>query len=830
MKRLSLFTLAVLLSSIFFSVFAGSVFADEQRIEVELEVTNATTLVGNTVGPYTILLFSGGNVNYDGIFDDLSIAETIQLANSIDNATVDTSAMSPAAQDAISRYVGYSQLPSIEFISFPIRTSKTSTGFITAPSEGVYTVVLPLLEANDLPGQKPLNITATSENTVVFSIDGPLIAPAPATARGELIGDLNCEGSSGAFGWILCPALSMFDSFTGFLYEGVQQELQVFTDDYGGENILVQDDSEDSLKPVWEGFRNLARGLLVLVFLVIVYAQLAGSTIVQAYNVKQMLPKLLIAVIAIELSWIIFKEFAFLVEDIGRGIPDLINIVFGNTIAEDGLVVEINSLGGGLSGVGLFLAIGSLIAGAAILLLPVALSVSLAILGAFIVLVLRRVVLYVLIIVSPLALVLWILPNTQETFKKWFQTYQNLLFMYLLIQVMVAMGAAMAAITSNIAGLEDIQGARELLMTVTAILLYFLPYMLIPFAFKWAGGLFANVAGMVNDRSRGLVDGYRKRTREKYEFGQARRQSTLGEGPESNSIEDRARYALQRKRAGFSYGKRRRGSLAEAQEYSSLSGARKTFTDLDTYHAAQEGVALSRDYDAARLAGNDRELDRIVQGSGYAAGRRFRSGNEFVGQIMQDRIAGTGSLTEKSAAISFLTQHQDGYKHMRGAQDSIFNDGDVGRRTRNIQAFTLAMQPSFGEVNGKAKDISTLDWNDGAGAEHARTKALISWMGEEEQKFASADKSTHIELADRIRGVDTRTGQAVASPADVGEVQDYAKALLSVFESNANIKKPIITEHVQAMRSRIDYIQPDTVERINEALRARGHHDASDLL
>ena len=58
-------------------------------------------------------------------------------------------------------------------------------------------------------------------------------------------------------------------------------------------------------------------------------------------------------------------------------------------------------------------------------ILPVALGVALALFAAFVVLVLRRMVLVTLLVLAPLALILWVIPGTESLFKKWFQSYQN---------------------------------------------------------------------------------------------------------------------------------------------------------------------------------------------------------------------------------------------------------------------------------------------------------------------------------------------------------------------------------------------------------------------
>src|SRR5690606_22514093 len=61
---------------------------------------------------------------------------------------------------------------------------------------------------------------------------------------------------------------------------------------------------------------------------------------------------------------------------------------------------------------------------------------------------------------------------------------------------------------------------------------YMIPYAAIPFTFKFAGGLFATVAGMANDRSKGMFDRQRNKRAERVE-GWRNRKAFKG-GNESN--------------------------------------------------------------------------------------------------------------------------------------------------------------------------------------------------------------------------------------------------------------------------------------------------------
>lgn len=236
-----------------------------------------------------------------------------------------------------------------------------------------------------------------------------------------------------------------------------------------------------------------------------------------AYTVKKVLPRLVIAAILIQLSWEIFTLMILIVGNIAWGVEGLLYAPFGG---RDALQLE-DLVAGSAGGPGLFAAVTAIaVVGAATtavslgVVLSLALSAFIAIAIGFFVLVVRQVVILVLLVLAPIALVAWILPNTEKVWKLWWESFSKLLFMYPLILLLIAAGRIFAVIATDVSDFTDENlftnlagNTYEMIIVVVG---FFAPFFLIPKTFQVAGSAFANITGMVNNRSRGVFDRLRK--------------------------------------------------------------------------------------------------------------------------------------------------------------------------------------------------------------------------------------------------------------------------------------------------------------------------------
>ncbi|MCL2807425.1 MAG: type IV secretion system protein [Coriobacteriia bacterium] len=145
------------------------------------------------------------------------------------------------------------------------------------------------------------------------------------------------------------------------------------------------------------------------------------------YSVKKILPRLIIIAIAVNLSFYICAVFVDISNILGANLKDFV-VNFGGTLPgqHDGFGEIVANIFGGavgiLAGIGLVLLI--------IMNLG---TVVIGILLVFAALALREVLITVFIIISPIAFVMYLLPNTEKWFKKWLSEFSRMLFVFPMI-------------------------------------------------------------------------------------------------------------------------------------------------------------------------------------------------------------------------------------------------------------------------------------------------------------------------------------------------------------------------------------------------------------
>lgn len=312
-----------------------------------------------------------------------------------------------------------------------------------------------------------------------------------------------CTDQLTPFGWVLCPVIGLADGLYEFM-QGLVNDL-LFVD---------QKTFNDSrLKDAWGVFVSIANFTLVLIGLVIIASQIFNFEFVSAYTVKKALPRLVIGAILIQLSWFIFTNLIVFVNSLGVGIYSLILSPFnlspggqfvslldvfrgaGDTITqEDGsLNTAINVIVGTTS----WVALGFAIKGAWATIILIMMGAVVSILISLIVIILREGLILVLLVLSPIALAMWILPGTNKSWSLWWNNYSRLLLMYPLIMLLFAAGTIMAYLLADAGGAE---------FKIFAILAYFIPLFLIGFTFKFAGSGLASISklsGKLNAMAKG---------------------------------------------------------------------------------------------------------------------------------------------------------------------------------------------------------------------------------------------------------------------------------------------------------------------------------------
>lgn len=338
------------------------------------------------------------------------------------------------------------------------------------------------------------------------------VSGTPEGKEGQGTNGGSCEALPGGLNWFLCPVIELLDSAINALDNAIQAQLT--TPDPAAVGVTkgaANCPSGNCLKDSWGRIRNVALIILVPIMLVMVIGTAIGFQGLDAYTVKRAMPRLIIAVIFISLSWYITVALVNITNAVGAGVYGLLTNPFG--LADKSLSDMISAgSGAGISGLVIFggllaIGVGAISIG---IVLSLAVSAALALFIGFAILVLRNVFIYAMILLAPVAILAWIFPNNDRLWKLWWGTFSKLLLMFPMIMALIASGKIFASI------IPDQQGGGSGLFTNAAIVIaYIAPYFFIPATFKFAGGVFANIAGVINDRGRGAFDRLSKGRQEK---------------------------------------------------------------------------------------------------------------------------------------------------------------------------------------------------------------------------------------------------------------------------------------------------------------------------
>ncbi len=299
-------------------------------------------------------------------------------------------------------------------------------------------------------------------------------------------------------GWIVCSMSKWIAEGVDYLY-GIIAKFLMF-------EPLTTSGSTSSIYQLWSVVRNIANLAFIIAFILVIYSQLSGGGF-SNYTVKRILPRIFIAAILVNASfWI-----SAIAIDISNILGVSVQNIFKNSLAGVGAANTVDlPLWGDvtaaiLSGTGLtiggavlLVSIGGTVGGLAFLLLGALIPAIFAALVAVAILAARQAIITLLVIISPLAFVAFILPNTEEWFDKWRKAFLTLLIMFPLFSAIFG--------GSQLIGNIIIQNARDISVALLGLTVQVVPLFLTPLLIKFSSGVLGTIAGMTNDKGRGVFD------------------------------------------------------------------------------------------------------------------------------------------------------------------------------------------------------------------------------------------------------------------------------------------------------------------------------------
>ena len=270
------------------------------------------------------------------------------------------------------------------------------------------------------------------------------------TSSTEVEAGASCEDSLGSLGWLVCPTTGKISEAVDWLYDKIEDILVI-------DPVEIKDGAP--IYEIWKYARSVTNIVFIILFLVVIYSQVTGVGI-SNYGVKKILPKMVVVAILVNLSFVLCSLLVDVSNIVGSSLRGLFASVEESTLAtmEAGAVsgVSMSEIYSALAG-GSALAIGAGIiafeTGSIWMLIPVVLGALVAVASGLITIALRQAVVALLIMVSPLAIVAYMLPNTEDLFKKWKKLLTRMLVFYPMFSLLFG--------ASNLAGWAIITSAKD---------------------------------------------------------------------------------------------------------------------------------------------------------------------------------------------------------------------------------------------------------------------------------------------------------------------------------------------------------------------------------
>lgn len=305
-----------------------------------------------------------------------------------------------------------------------------------------------------------------------------------------------CYANSGALGWVLCPIITMASG----IGEGMWNQIEEYHMKIPAQKVF---ESGGGVETAWSAVRDIANIVFIILFLFVIFSQLTGVGI-DNYGIKRILPKLIIVAVLMNLSYIICELAVDLSNILGMSLNGLLSSQADAMNIENEMNEAASNAAGSIgltlsSGAVVFftyLKEGSLLGAAGSIGLAVAgivLIVVIAMLTLYVILTIREAGIIMAIVLAPVALVCYMLPNTEKLYKKWFDIFKALLLVYPICGAMVGAGQLAGAILSTIDNPS---------MKVAAAIVQVVPFFLVPVVLKSSLALMGNVGARLSNFGR----------------------------------------------------------------------------------------------------------------------------------------------------------------------------------------------------------------------------------------------------------------------------------------------------------------------------------------
>jgi hypothetical protein len=704
---------------------------------------------------------------------------------------------------------------------------KDSTGTIPAGSivykapvqaEGTERTLMVIYFASGVDPPKATSAKAVSfDYSATSALSNPhdtqTITVTPQGSDDSLAGETNSSCSVGGVGWMICPISVFLAESMDTIYSVIEQFVVT--------PPLMMQTENNGIYITWNIARTIANVAFVIAFLIIIYSQLTNFG-VSNYGIKRLTPRLVVAALLVNISFYISAIAIDISNIIGYSIVDIFTSIRESifTITNDNFAAVNNNPWSAITAV--VLAGGGVVGGVYYLVtagpfILITLMVGLALTALFVLLVLaaRQAVIVLLVIVSPLAFVANLLPNTEKWFEKWRDLFMTMLIFF----------PAFAAVFggSQLAGQLIIQNAGGNIITVIlGLAVQVAPLVITPYLLKFSGGLIGKVAQIANNPRKGLMDRTKGWQQEKNQIQRNRvMSSNRGIAKPFQIIENNRRA---RKSLIDTYQKKADTRWEDSKRNEKLHNRHhEAEMDSKLVHAKLERKSQEHVLHSPRLLEKEMRIRTTEDGVTDLKGRtdaiygELRSGNSTVSSRYGSQFTGLeaeASNTARNIALNSMRQQSA----KRAESEKLYRDLKDNTATLEGQLIRTYAGGTQGDVGAQRA------WAQAISEAHRAHQDAVSNAGAILADF-NLDAADNLKIAQNVsvRGIDITDDireAAIKRVAANGVVPHINELLTSVdFSPDGNeYFRNTLVEALKGNSSRPKYIGYGTMDKITQGI------------
>ena len=546
-----------------------------------------------------------------------------------------------------------------------------------------------------------------------------------------------CADQIGGLAWLVCPG-------TGFLANVIDGAYNLLTRLIEVEPVTS--DTDSPFYQIWSTCRKLTNIVFIIVMFICILSQISGIGI-SNYGVKRMLPKLLAVIILSNLSFGLCRIGIDLSNILGSGIRSIFEFVEEESFANGALSADFQFFTAS-NIVSTFLGVGTAAAAATIglaqiggftgllwLVLPVLLGGVFSIISAVLIMAGRQALIYILLMISPIAIVCYAMPNLSKWTDKWYQLFMRMLFFYPMFSALY--GASRLAGLVVMCSATNADGVVDPVRVVLGLAIQIIPlFMSIPLM-KMSGTFLNKIDGIVRGATAPAMRSFGRMSAEK-QMAAFQRQRYSNSRMMHNRL---ARYLQQRKTDRIMDAKALEAINKDTYERRSKEGYYNRKGQLTRRGVMQNEINARKIENEARNLKIDNDFD---QGFNDKTAIDPTTGKRY---FLDSRVTGSSAIhiADANSRIQ-VSLNQRAIERARS--------GDI--RLQN----TKHLASSLNDVNNTqirqlVEGAFNLQPGDTAGYERAKSVVLATAIAER-RKFDSESGKRH---ADRF--AETRAGRGI---------------------------------------------------------------------